>query len=115
MADHLVSVGGVDHSKRRVPGALSALDSRWTSRFLVESHLLFPFVEPICQFELRRADIAKARMPSARIVESFDVLSNSLASLAACRECGPPDQLGLDDLEDRLDHGVVITVATPAH
>ena len=32
----------------------------WTSPHLVESHLLFPVVDPICQFELCRADIAKA-------------------------------------------------------
>ncbi len=96
-------------------GLFFAVAAFWTSPYLVESHLLFPVIDPICQFELCRTDIAKARMPSARIVEPFDVLSNCLASLAACRECGPPDEFGLDGLEDRLDHGVVIAVATPAH
>ena len=90
-------------------------DGEWTSPDLVESHLLFPVGRVMRGLERCRTDIANARMPPARIVEPLDVFSNCLAGLIASCKCSPPDQFGLDGLEYRFDHGVVMAVATPTH
>jgi DNA replication protein DnaC len=55
----------------------------WTSPDLVESHSLFPAVGPVCCLERCRADVAEARMPSARVIEPFDVLANRFAGFVA--------------------------------
>ncbi len=87
----------------------------WTSPDLVESDLLFPVPGPVLRLEGCWADVAEARVPSARVIEAFDILANGLGGLLACREGSPPDQLGLHGLEHGLDHGVVKAVAAPAH
>ena len=75
----------------------------------MESHSLFLLVGVELGFERRRADVAEARMPTARIVESLDVLANSATGLGAGRVGRAPDQLGLE----RLDYGLVCGVDAP--
>src|SRR5665648_414798 len=87
----------------------------WTSPDLVESQLLFPVPCPMRCLERCWADIAQARVSSARVIEPLDVLANGVGGLLACREGGPPDQLGFDGLEDRFHHGVVVAVSPTAH
>ena len=54
-------------------------------------------------------------MPAARVIEAVDVLKDAGFGLAAGFPRPAPDQLGLDGLEERLDNGVVITIALAAH
>ena len=88
---------------------------KWTSPDLVESQLLFPVPCPVRCLERCWADVAQARVSSARVIEPLDVLANGVGGLLACRESGPPDQLGFDGLEDRFHHGVVVAVSPAAH
>jgi hypothetical protein len=54
-------------------------------------------------------------MPSARVIEAVDVLKDGGFSLAAGFPCPAPNLLGLDGVEERLDNGIVITIALTAH
>ena len=54
-------------------------------------------------------------MPSTRIVEAIDVLEDGHLSLPSRFPRPSPDELGLDGLEERLDSGVVVTIALSAH
>ena len=54
-------------------------------------------------------------MPSARVIEAVDVLKDASFGLAAGFPGPAPNQLGLDGFEERLDNGVVITIALAAH
>ncbi len=45
-------------------------------------------------------------MPSARVTEAVDVLEDGGFGLAADFPCPPPDQLGLDHFEERLDNKI---------
>ena len=54
-------------------------------------------------------------MPAARVIEAVDVLKDGGFCLATGFPRPAPDQLGLDGLEERLDNGVVITIALAAH
>ena len=54
-------------------------------------------------------------MTPDRIVEAVDVTTNRLPSLRSGLEHGAPDQLRLQGLEERLDHGIVETIACPGH
>ena len=49
------------------------------------------------------------------IVEPVDVAANSLVGLVAGVEDGPPDELGFQGLEKRLDHGVVVAIPLAGH
>src|SRR5271169_6307829 len=49
------------------------------------------------------------------IVEPVNVAANGLGSLLAGVEGGPPDKLGFEGLEERLDHGVVVAVSLAGH
>ncbi len=44
-----------------------------------------------------------------------DVLEDSGLSLTVCWPVLPPDQLGFDSFEERLDRGVVIAITLVAH
>ena len=44
------------------------------------------------------------------IVEPIDVAANGPVGFVAGVEDGPPDELGFQGLEERLDHGVVIAI-----
>jgi Transposase DDE domain group 1 len=55
----------------------------WTLPDSVESHSLFLFRRPELCFERDRADVAEARVPSARVIEAFGVLANGCAGLVA--------------------------------
>src|SRR4051812_4322643 len=59
-------------------------------------------------FELSRACEVESGMAPEGIVEPVDIAANSLVGLLAGVEDGPPDELGFQGLEERLDHGVVI-------
>ena len=63
---------------------------------------------PVCHFELDRALVAERRVPSDRIVEPIDVSGHRVLGLAAGLPDDRPDQFGLDGLEERLDHGVIL-------
>ena len=54
-------------------------------------------------------------MPTARILEAVDVLKDGGFRLAAGFPRPAPDQLRLNGLEERLDSGVVMTIALAAH
>jgi hypothetical protein len=54
-------------------------------------------------------------MPTARIIEAVDVLKDGGFRLAAGFPRPAPDQLRLNGLEERLDNGVVMTIALAAH
>lgn len=54
-------------------------------------------------------------MPTARVIEAVDVLEDGRLSLSAGLPGAPPDQLGLDGLEEGFDCGVIIAVAFAAH
>jgi hypothetical protein len=81
----------------------------------MESHSLFLLANSVRRVEGCRADVAEAQVSSARVIQAFDMLTNSLASLVACREGRAPDQPGFDGLEHGLDHGVVVACAVPAY
>src|SRR3954447_8366829 len=49
------------------------------------------------------------------IVEPVDVAANSPVCLLAGVEDGPPDELGFQGLEERLDHGVVVAIPLAGH
>src|SRR5476649_1645942 len=49
------------------------------------------------------------------IVEPVDVAANGLVGLLAGVEDGPPDELGFQGLEERLDHGVVVAIPLAGH
>ena len=49
-------------------------------------------------------------MPAVRVIEAVDVLKDGVFGLAAGFPCPAPDQLGPDDLEERLDNGAVIAI-----
>ena len=70
---------------------------------------------PASHLELDRALVAERRVPPDRIVEPVDVSSHRVLGLAAGLPGDRPDQLGLDGLEERLDHSVVVAVALSTH
>ena len=49
------------------------------------------------------------------IVEPVDVAANGLVGLLASVKNGPPDELGFQGLEERLDHGVVVAISLVGH
>jgi len=65
--------------------------------------------------ELRRACEVGGGMAADRVVEAVDVAADSGCGVGACFEGGAPDELGLQRLEERLDHGVVEAVSPPGH
>jgi len=66
-------------------------------------------------FESQGAFASQRRMPSARVVEAVDVLKDAGFGLATGFPRPAPSQLGLDGLEERLDNGIVITIALATH
>jgi response regulator RpfG family c-di-GMP phosphodiesterase len=62
------------------------LEGRWTSPDLVESRSLLPCRRREPRLEVCGADVAEARVPSARVIEAFDVLANLFGGLGARRE-----------------------------
>src|SRR3954464_955413 len=66
-------------------------------------------------FELSRACEVESGMAPEGIVEPADIAANSLVGLLAGVEDGPPDELGFQGLEERLDHGVVIAIPLAGH
>ena len=54
-------------------------------------------------------------MPAARVIEAVDVLKDAGFGLATGFPNPAPDQLGLNGLEERLDNGVVTTIALAVH
>src|SRR3954464_11336723 len=66
-------------------------------------------------FELSRAGEVESGMAPDGIIEPIDVAANSLVCLLAGVEDGPPDELGFQGFEERLDHGVVIAIPLAGH
>src|SRR4051795_4628111 len=66
-------------------------------------------------FELSRACEVEGGMAPDGIVEPIDVAANGQVGFVAGVEDGPPDELGFQGLEERLDHGVVIAVPLAGH
>ena len=54
-------------------------------------------------------------MAAALIVEPIDILEDRALGLTARVPTITPDQLGLDGFEERLDHGIVVTISLTAH
>ena len=54
-------------------------------------------------------------MLAHRVVEHFDVIEHVLLCLLACFVCPSPDALALEQVEEALSHGVIVTVAPSAH
>src|SRR6476659_5733722 len=66
-------------------------------------------------FELSRACEVEGGMAPEGIVEPIDVAANGLVGLLAGVEDSPPDELGFQGLEERLDHGVVVAIPLAGH
>src|SRR6187431_704479 len=66
-------------------------------------------------FELSRAYKVEGGMAPDGIVEPVDVAANGLVGFVAGVEDGPPDELGFQGLEERLDHGVVVAIPLAGH
>src|SRR3954453_357367 len=66
-------------------------------------------------FELSRACEVESGMAPEGIVEPVDIAANGPVRLLAGVEDGPPDELGFQGLEERLDHGVVIAIPLAGH
>ena len=66
-------------------------------------------------FELCGAEVVERGMAPNGVVEAVDVAGNVACRVGAGEEGGSPDQLGFQRLEERLDHGVVVTVALARH
>ena len=49
------------------------------------------------------------------IVEPVDVAADGLGGFLASVKNGPPDELGFQGLEERLDHGVVVAISLAGH
>src|SRR3954453_4655153 len=49
-------------------------------------------------------------MPPDGIGEPVDIAANGLVGFVAGVEDGPPDELGFQGFEERLHHGVVVTI-----
>lgn len=54
-------------------------------------------------------------MPTARIIEAVDVLKDCGLGLSTSFPRAPPDQLGLDGLEEGFDCGVIVAIPFPTH
>ena len=54
-------------------------------------------------------------MPSDGVIEPVDVSGDGVFGLLAGLPCDRPDQFGLDGLEERFDHRVIVAVPAPAH
>src|SRR3954465_5365946 len=66
-------------------------------------------------FELSRADEVEGGMAPNGFVKPVDGAANSPGGFVAGIEDGPPDELGFQGLEERLDHGVVVAIALAGH
>src|SRR3954447_25292700 len=66
-------------------------------------------------FELSRAYEVEGGMAPDGIIEPVDVAANGPVGLLAGVEDGPPDELGFQGLEERLDHGVVVAIPLAGH
>ena len=49
------------------------------------------------------------------VIEPVDVSGDGVFGLLAGLPCHRPDQFGLDGLEERFDHRVVVAVPAPSH
>src|SRR6478736_5877888 len=61
-------------------------------------------------FELSWACEVEGGMAPEGIVEPIDVAANGQVGFVAGVEDSPPDELGFEGLEERLDHGVVVAI-----
>src|SRR6478735_2394017 len=66
-------------------------------------------------FEESRAGEVESRMAPDGIVKLVYVAANSPVRLLASVEDGPPNELGFQGCEERLDHGVVIAIPLAGH
>src|SRR6187200_3164109 len=66
-------------------------------------------------FELSRACEVEGGMAPEGIVEPIDVAANGQVGFVAGVEDSPPDELGFEGLEERLDHGVVVAIPLAGH
>ena len=66
-------------------------------------------------FELKRADEVERRMAPDGVVEAVDVVADRGCRLDPALEDGAPDELGLERLEEGLDHGVIKAVSFARH
>jgi hypothetical protein len=66
-------------------------------------------------FELSRACEVEGGMAPEGIVDPVDIAANGLVGLLAGVEDSPPDELGFQGLEKRLDHGVVVAIPFAGH
>jgi hypothetical protein len=54
-------------------------------------------------------------MPTAGVIEAHDVLADGGFGLTTGLSGAPPDQFGLDRLEEGFDGGIIISVTFAAH
>ena len=52
-------------------------------------------------------------MPSDGVIEPVDISGDGVFGLLAGLPCNRPDQLCLDDLEERFHHRVIVAVTAP--
>ncbi|KPP90342.1 MAG: hypothetical protein HLUCCA05_13925 [Roseibaca calidilacus] len=54
-------------------------------------------------------------MSASRVIEAVDVLKDGGFGLSTRFPSAPPDQFGLDGLEEGFDCGVVVAIPFPTH
>ena len=74
------------------------------------------FAESVFKFtrlplELKRADEVESAADG--IVEAVDIAPTAAVASSSAPEDGAPDEVGLQRLEERLDHGVIEAVSLP--
>ena len=66
-------------------------------------------------FELHWALVVEGGVSPDWVVEAVDIAGNGLFGILPGPEACSPDQLGFQGLEERLDHGVIVAIASSGH
>ena len=66
-------------------------------------------------FKVDRALVVKTGVKSDAVIEGFDVIEDRSTSLGEAVEAMMVDELVFEAAKERLNKGIVVTVASPAH
>ena len=66
-------------------------------------------------FKVDRALVVKTGVKSGAVIEGFDVIEDRSTSLGEAVEAMMVDELVFEAAKKRLNKGIVVTVASPAH
>lgn len=96
---------------RRVNSSVSASSTLDLSRICAAPNARFGRLA----FEGQGAFAFRCRVPTARFIETVDVLKDGRFSLSAGFPGAAPDQFDLDRFEEGLDSSVIASIALAAH